>query len=216
MIAKTPTRTEAGLPEDAFVFACFNGMQKTTAPVFSRWMDILLATPNSVLWLLGGPDVVNQRLRKLAEERGVAPERLIFAPKAANPHHLARIALADLFLDTFAVNAHTTASDALWAGLPVVAKPGRSFVARVSAGLVRAAGLPELVVKTVADYEALALALARDPHRLAELKARLRTSPAELPLFDTARYARKLETAYREMIAIHEAGEPPRHIRISP
>jgi predicted O-linked N-acetylglucosamine transferase (SPINDLY family) len=210
------TRAECSLPEQGFVFCCFNNSYKITPVEFDIWMRLLSAVDGSVLWLLGTSAAAERNLRQEAGRRGVDPARLVFAPRMQVPEHLARHRLADLFLDTFAVNAHTTASDALWAGLPVLAKPGRSFVARVSAGLVRAAGLPELVVETVADYEALALALARDPHRLAQLKARLRTSPAELPLFDTARYARKLETAYREMIAIHEAGEPPRHIRISP
>lgn len=126
-IAATPTRKEAGLPEDAFVFACFNGMQKTGESTFARWMTILKETPGSVLWLLGANEGVNQRLRTLAEKAGVAPERLIFAPKAANAHHLARIALADLFLDTFPYGAHSTAADALTMGLPVLTFAGKSF-----------------------------------------------------------------------------------------
>jgi predicted O-linked N-acetylglucosamine transferase (SPINDLY family) len=209
------TRAECGLPAQGFVFSCFNNSYKITPVEFDIWMRLLDAVDGSVLWLLGTSASAERNLRQEAGRRGVDPARLVFAARMQVPEHLARHRLADLFLDTFVVNAHTTASDALWAGLPVLAKPGRSFVARVSAGLVRAAGLPELVVDTVADYEALALALARDPHRLAELRARLRASPAELPLFDTARYARNLEAAYREMIALHEAGERPRHIDVA-
>ncbi|PYB77945.1 glycosyl transferase [Rhizobium wuzhouense] len=209
VIAKTPTRTEAGLPEDAFVFACFNGMQKITAPVFSRWMDILLATPNSVLWLLGGPDVVNQRLRTLATERGVAPERLIFAPKAANPHHLARIALADLFLDTFPYGAHSTAADAITMGLPVLSLPGKTFASRFCSSIVVAAGIPELVCSSPNDYVAKAITYARNPAALKVVRQSLQDQRDGSVLRDIPALVRRLEELFWQMQGECERGETP-------
>ncbi|KQW31664.1 glycosyl transferase [Rhizobium sp. Root274] len=209
VIAKTPTRTEAGLPEDAFVFACFNGMQKTTAPVFSRWMDILLATPNSVLWLLGAADNVNQRLRTLAAERGVAPERLIFAPKAANPHHLARIALADLFLDTFPYGAHSTAADAITMGLPVLTVPGKTFASRFCSSIVSAAGIPELICATPADYVAKAIAFARTPAALKAVKQSLQDQREGSVLRDIPALVRRLEELFWEMQGDCEQDKTP-------
>ncbi len=137
-IAEKPSRKEAGLPEKAFVYACFNGMQKITQATFGQWMQILAAVPNSVLWLLTGGDNVDQRLRDLAKVAGVEAERLIFAPKAGNAQHLARVGVADLFLDTFPYGAHSTAADALTVGLPVLTYPGKTFAARFCHSIVHA------------------------------------------------------------------------------
>jgi predicted O-linked N-acetylglucosamine transferase (SPINDLY family) len=193
---RTPTRAEVGLPDTGFVFCCFNASYKITPPVFSVWMQLLQEVPGSVLWLLGGDAVIEANLRREAVDRGVDAGRLIFAPKAPLPDHLARHRLADLFLDTLPYNAHTTASDALWAGLPLVTCTGRSFAARVAASLLRATGLPDLVTASLEDYRDLALALARDPARLAALKARLAANLPAAPLFDTDRTGRQVETAY--------------------
>ncbi|MFN7418777.1 MAG: tetratricopeptide repeat protein [Alphaproteobacteria bacterium] len=193
---KTPTRAEAALPETGFVFCSFNASYKITPPVFDVWMQLLHEVPGSVLWLLGGDAVIEANLRREAVERGVDASRLVFAPKAPLPEHLARHRLADLFLDTLPYNAHTTASDALWAGLPLVTCTGRSFAARVAASLLRATGLPDLVTASLEDYRDLALALARDPARLAALKARLAANLPAAPLFDTDRTRRQVETAY--------------------
>lgn len=208
------TRAECGLPEQGFVLCCFNNSYKITPREFDIWMRLLQAIEGSVLWLLGTSKTAEHNLRREAARRGVDPARLVFAARAPVPEHLARHALADLFLDTFAVNAHTTASDALWAGVPVLTRPGQSFVARVCASLVSAAGLPELVVATDADYEQTALALARDPDRLSAFRARLCAAPARLPLFDTARYCRNLERAYRDMMECLREGRAPRAIAL--
>ncbi|MBX9698653.1 MAG: O-linked N-acetylglucosamine transferase, partial [Acetobacteraceae bacterium] len=164
---RAPTRAAAGLPESGTVFCSFNGTQKITPEVFARWMATLQGVPGSVLWLLKGCDEVDVRLREHAAAAGVAPERLVFAPLADNADHLARYALADLFLDTLPYGAHTTASDALWMGVPVLTVPGRGFAARVCASLVRAAGLPDFVCLTPEDYVARAIALGRDRAALA-------------------------------------------------
>jgi len=193
---ETPAREELGLPEDGFVFACFNNAYKITPREWDIWMRLLEAVPGSVLWLFKSNDWAQDALRRAAEARGVDPARLVFAPWAPPAAHLARLRAADLFLDCFACNAHTTASDALWAGLPVLTRPGRSFIARVAASLVTAVGLPELVAANDAAYEALALDLARSPGRLADLRARLAENRKTAPLFDSAGYARALEQAY--------------------
>jgi predicted O-linked N-acetylglucosamine transferase (SPINDLY family) len=207
---RTPTRAEVGLPDTGFVFCCFNASYKITPPVFSVWMQLLQEVPGSVLWLLGGDAVIEANLRREAVDRGVDAGRLIFAPKAPLPDHLARHRLADLFLDTLPYNAHTTASDALWAGLPLVTCAGRSFAARVAASLLRATGLPDLVTTSLEDYKALALALARDPGRLAALKARLAANLPGAPLFDTDRTRRQVERAYEIAWGRRMAGLEPR------
>lgn len=208
------SRAECGLPEKGFVFCCFNNSYKITPVEFDIWMRLLRAVEGSVLWLLGTSEAAERNLRAEAARRGVEPARIVFAPRMPVPEHLARHALADLFLDTFIVNAHTTASDALWAGLPVLARPGKSFVSRVSASLLVAAGLPELVAASADDYEAEALQLARDPARLATLRSQLQHDPARLQLFDTQRYVRHLEEAYRRMVSNQRAGRAPEHIQI--
>ncbi|MGQ9366074.1 O-linked N-acetylglucosamine transferase, SPINDLY family protein [Azospirillum sp. A39] len=208
--AATPGRAACGLPEAGTVFCCFNSAYKIAPPVFAVWMRLLRARPGSVLWLLEGHPEAAVNLRRAAAGQGVDPARLVFAPRAPLPDHLARHRLADLFLDTVPVGAHTTASDALWAGLPVLTVCGRSFAGRVAASLLRAAGLDELVAPSLQAYEAAALRLTAEPAALATVRARLQAGRAAAPLFDTDRFARALERAYATMWAIHAAGEAPR------
>lgn len=207
-------RADHGLPEDGFVFCCFNNLYKISRDAFAVWMRLLRAVDGSVLWLLEGWDEAAANLRRAAAAAGVAPERIVFAPFAPPPQHLARHRLADLFLDTAPYNAHTTGSDALWAGLPVLTFPGRTFAGRVGASLVAAAGLPELAVGSAAAYEATALALARDPARLAALKVKLAAARPTCPLFDPVRFARNIEAAFTEMDVRRRRGEPPRAIDV--
>ncbi|MES2711788.1 MAG: glycosyl transferase, partial [Pseudomonadota bacterium] len=190
VVAETPTRAALGLPEDATVFCSFNGAQKITPFVFARWMEILRGVPGSVLWLLKGAEAVDTRQRALADAAGIDPARLIFAPFAPNAQHIARYALADLFLDTTPYGAHTTASDALWMGVPILTLPGRGFASRVCASLVRAAGIPSLVCATPEEYTARAIALGRDRLRLAMYRDQLLASRGTSLLFDTARFVR--------------------------
>jgi protein O-GlcNAc transferase len=212
---ETPGRKEAGLPESGFVFCCFNNLYKITPQVFDRWLSILRRAPGSVLWLLQGRPEAARALRARADAGGVAPERLIFAPPLPLALHLARHRLADLFLDTLPYNAHTTASDALWAGLPVLTCPGGTFAARVATSLLHAAGLPELAVDSPEAYEALALELAHDPRRLAELKEKLAAQRLTCPLFDDVRFARHMEAAFAAMHARRLSGAPPRSFAVA-
>jgi predicted O-linked N-acetylglucosamine transferase (SPINDLY family) len=212
---RIPGRAEVGLPEKGFAFCCFNQSYKIDARMFAIWMRILAAVPGSVLWLFRSSATAESALRAAALCQGVAPERLVFATKLPKPEHLARHALADLFLDTHVVNAHTTASDALWAGVPLLTWPGKTFASRVAASLLHAVGLPELVAPNAAEYEALAIALARDPQRLHALRARLARNRLAAPLFDTDLYVRHLENAYEAMWAIHAAGERPRSFAVA-
>ena len=191
-----PGRAECGLPETGFVFCCFNQTYKITPREFGIWMRVLGQVEGSVLWLLGSNRWAEENLRREAEARGIAPDRLVFAGNLPQARHLARIRHADLFLDTFNVNAHTTASDALWAGVPVATLAGRQFAARVAASVLAAVGLPDLVTETEAAYEALILSLARDPAALAEVRTRLAANRATHPLFDTAGYARMIEAGF--------------------
>lgn len=208
-----PGRAQAGLPEEGFVFCCFNNPVKITPDVFDVWMRLLARCEGSVLWLFEGhAGAASRRLRAEAARRGVDGARLVFAPFAASPQHLARLQLADLFLDTLHYNAHGTASDALWAGVPVLTCRGAGFAGRVGASLLKAVGLPELITQSIAEYEALALALAADRPRLAALRARLAANRRTQPLFDTARTTRHIEAAYRAMWARHEAGLGPENI----
>lgn len=187
------SRADFGLPENAFVFCCFNATYKITAREFDIWMRVMGRVEGSVLWLFASNREVQGNLREQARRRGVDPARLIFAQALPNASHLARHVHADLFLDTFAVNAHTTASDALWTGLPLVTLIGEQFAARVAASLLHAIGLPELIVHSAHDYEALILALATDRGRLAEVKAKLVANREAMPLFDTQLYTRHFE-----------------------
>jgi predicted O-linked N-acetylglucosamine transferase (SPINDLY family) len=199
-------RSEVGLPDDAFVFCCFNGLHKISRFTFDRWMDVLRRVDGSVMWLLETQPQTQARLAGLAQERGVDGSRLIFAPRLNNASHLARYPLADLFLDTSPYGAHTTASDALWMGVPVLTLPGRSFASRVCASLVSAAGLPELVVGTSTDYVRAAIRLAQIPEELRALRARLTASRNTAVLFDTTLLARSLERLYRQMALEARAG----------
>ena len=200
-VGDTPGRSDAGLPTDGFVFCCFNHNWKITAPIFDIWMRLLQQVEGSVLWLLEGNASIRSNLAQEAAARGVAAERLIFAGRTSAEKHLARQRLADLFLDTLPYNAHTTASDALWVGLPVVTISGRSFPARVAASILKAADQEELIAPDLEQYEALALKLARNPAALAAIRNRLIASRDHLPLFDTARFTRNLEAAYAAMLA---------------
>jgi len=210
-----PSRTEAGLPAKGFVYCCFNNPYKITPEGFASWMRILNAVPDSVLWLLANEAEAMDRLRAVATGHGIDPARLIFAPHLPSAQHLARHRLADLFLDTLPYNAHTTASDALWAGLPVLTQMGQAFAGRVAASLLNAVGMPELITRDTAEYEALAIALGRDPARAAALKAKLAAAIPTAPLFDTPRFTRHLEGAYRLMWQRHAAGLAPEGFAVS-
>jgi predicted O-linked N-acetylglucosamine transferase (SPINDLY family) len=194
-----PSRAEAGLPDQGFVFCCFNDVHKITPSMFAIWMRLLAQAPGSVLWLLARNLGARANLRREAEARGIDPARLVFAEAADLPLHLARHALADLFLDTLPYNAHTTASDALWCGLPVLTVRGRTFAGRVAASLLHAIGLEDLAAPDLAAYEGLALALAADPERLAALRGRLARNRDTHPLFDIARFTGNLENLYRDL-----------------
>jgi protein O-GlcNAc transferase len=202
------------LPQNAFVFCCFNNPQKIMPEIFDIWMRLLRATEGSVLWLFAGNAKAAANLRLEAEKRGIAAERLIFAPKASVPDHLARHRLADLCLDTLPYNAHTTASDALWAGLPVLTCLGETFAGRVAASLLKAIGLDALITRTLAEYEALALRLVGDPAYLAALKDRLIRNRDGSLLFDTQRATRHIETAYQTMADIVRRNEKPRSFNV--
>ena len=210
----TPTRYQCGLPDAAFVFCCFNNTQKLNPAVFDIWMRVLTATDNSVLWLLEGSATASTNLRAAAERGGVSPQRLIFAAKTSLPDHLARLRQADLFLDTLPYNAHTTASDALWAGLPVLTQVGETFAGRVAASLLQAIGLPELITATPQDYEARAIELAASPAALAAIRRKLANNRITTPLFDTELFARRIEAAYTVMYERYQAGLPPHNIAV--
>lgn len=214
---RMPTRAEAGLPERGFVFCSFNNSYKFRPALFDVWMRLLGGTEDSVLWLRSGNPAAIANLRREAAARGVDPGRLVFAPYVkGREEHLARQGLADLFLDTLPYNAHSTASEALWAGLPVLTCLGGAFPGRVAASLLTAAGLPELVTRTLAEYEALAATLAREPDRLRRARDKLAGNRLTHPLFDAARFTRGLEAAYEQMRELHERGEAPRHLSIAP
>ena len=200
-IARTHSRAEYGLPENGFVFCCFNSPHKITPTIFDIWMRLLERVPGSVLWLLEGSEAAMANLRREAEARSKGgSERLVFAPSLANAEHLARFAVADLFLDTLPYNAHTLTSDALWGGCPVLTTTGETFVSRVAGSILHAAGLPELVTRTLTEYEAAALRLASDGAELGALRARVEKSRMDSPLFDTPRFAREIESAFEWMM----------------
>jgi len=211
---ETPSRSDCGLPKGSFVFCCFNNNYKIEPAVFDVWMRILSQVPDSVLWLLRSSPLAEINLRKEAAARGIVGERLVFAVRQPKAQHLARHRLADLFLDTHYCNAHTTASDALWAGLPLLTCPGQTFASRVSASLLTAVGLPELIAVSLEAYETLALHLATHPDELHRIREKLEANRLTQPLFDTPRFARALEQAYRAMWSLYESGEQPRQIAI--
>ncbi len=210
-LSPPPDRASAGLPEHGFVFCCFNQAFKFTPEIFAVWRRLLQATENSVLWLLASPRAEGN-LRNEAWNHGVSGDRLVFAPDATQAEHLRRLQLADLVLDTSPYGAHTTASDALWAGVPVVTRPSATFASRVAGSLLHAVGLPELIVENEDDYYDLALALAHDPQRLASLRKKLAENRATAPLFDVAAYTQALEDLYRQMEARRRANLPPAEI----
>ncbi|WP_442753613.1 tetratricopeptide repeat protein [Methylocystis sp. JAN1] len=208
-------RAETGLPDDAFVYCCFNNSYKVLPPVFDIWMRILGKVPRAVLWLIEDNAPARDNLRREARSRGVDDARLIFSPRIPLAEHLARHRLADLFLDTLPYNAHTTASDALFAGVPLLTCAGPTFAGRVAASLLKAVGLPELIAEDLAEYEALAVELASRPEKLAALRAHLENQGRASPLFDARRYVRHLERAYAEIHHRRGEGLPPDHIRIA-
>ena len=208
------TRSEMGLPEHGFVFCCFNNNYKMSAVVFDVWMSLLLKVKGSVLWLRKSNKWSEANFRKEAEKRGVNPSRLVFADRAPMDEHLARHRLADLFLDTFGFNAHTTATEALWAGLPVVTKLGKGFAARVAGSLLTAIDLPELITETEQQYEALIMNLATNPERLAAIKQKLASNRSSKPLFNTELFTKHLEAGYQQAYQHYFDGKNPETIYV--
>lgn len=215
-IADLPTREQAGLPADGLVLSCFNNSYKLSPELFDIWCRLLLAAPNSCLWLIEENAQVRENLRAEARKRGIEPDRLVMAQRLPYAQHLARLQWADLFLDTLPFNAGTSASDALWAGVPILTCAGETFASRMAGSLLRAAGLPELVTSDLDAYERLGLQLVADPPSLRKFKRRLTASRRQVPLFDTERYCRHLEAAYRLMWQRAERGEAPSTLWVEP
>ena len=211
---KDTSRNDFDLPQEAFVFCCFNNTFKITPNEFNIWMSVLSKVDGAVLWLLKTDERAEMNIKSEAKKRGVDPNRLVFANKLPQAEHLARHKHADLFLDTFCYNAHTTASDALWAGLPVITKKGEQFAARVSASLLTAVGLPELITETDADYENLIIELANQPEKLCKIRSKLQSNRLTKPLFDTKRYTRNFEAGLLQAYDLYFKGEQPRHIYV--
>lgn len=217
LIAETTiSRRDCKLPEKGFVFCCFNAAFKIQPSFFAIWMRLLKAVPDSVLWLISAYSEVQPNLRREAQAHGVDPDRLIFASVITLPHHLARHKYADLFLDTLPYGAHTTASDALWAGLPVLTCMGDTFAGRVGSSALRAVGMPELITSSLEEYEARALDLALNPSKLDQIKQKLKQNIATTPMFDTAAYTKHLEAAYTHMWELWTSGRPPQPFSIEP
>jgi predicted O-linked N-acetylglucosamine transferase (SPINDLY family) len=214
-IGGKPSRAEAGLPETGFVFCNFNSSYKLTPDTFAGWMRILKQVDGSVLWLLESQGPFAQNVRRAAESHGVDGARILFAPDLPPADHLARLGLADLFLDSLPYNAHTTASDALWAGVPLLTRRGSAFPGRVAASLLMAAGLPELVTENAQDYEAQAVTLAKNSKLLGALRDRLTANRASCELFDTGLFRRRIEAAYTQMWQRWLAGEPPQAFTVT-
>jgi len=204
-----PSRSTCGLPETGFVFCCFNNAYKITPEIFDIWMRLLSRVEGSVLWLLELDAAAGRNLRREAEARGIQAHRIVLAPFLKLEDHLARGRLADLFVDTLPVNAHTTASDALWMGVPVLTCLGTTFAGRVAASLLSAVGLEELITHSLDEYESLALSLAGDPERLAQIRAKLARNRDTYPLFDTPHFTRHIEAAYQQMFERQQQGLPP-------
>lgn len=213
---QTPSRAQLGLPDQGFVFCSFNNAYKLSRPIFELWMRLLQAVEGSVLWLSEANKDMACNLQREAERCGIDQARIVFAPHMPLADHLARQQLADLFLDSTPYNAGATGAAALWAGLPVLTRLGETFVGRMAASMLHAVGLPELVVKSLAEYEALAVDIARDPERCAALKAKLAHNRQIYPLFDTARFVRHLEAAYSKMWQDHRAGRRPTAFAVEP
>ncbi|MBD2461995.1 tetratricopeptide repeat protein [Oscillatoria sp. FACHB-1407] len=211
-IPPAPSRPAIGLPETGFVYCCFNNTRKIDPHLFSVWMRILQQVPNSVMWLFHSYPTAEHNLKQTAEKQGIRGDRLIFAQRLPKAEHLNRLQLADLFLDTRFYNAHTTASDALWAGVPVLTTLGDTFAARVAASLLTAVGLPELITPSLEAYEQQAIQLAQHPQTLHALKTKLATQRLTMPLYDTERSVRAIEQAYQMMWQVYQSGESPRSL----
>jgi predicted O-linked N-acetylglucosamine transferase (SPINDLY family) len=211
-VGMRPPREDCGLPASGFVFCCFNNAYKITRPVFSIWCRLLLAVEGSVLWLMDCNHQARTNLLREATAARVDASRIVFASPLPLSEHLGRLQNADLVLDTFPYNAHTTASDALWSGVPIVTRPGETFASRVAASLLIAAGLPQLVTNSIEDYEHLALSMARSPDLLARTRAELAAQRAVCPLFDSLSYTRSLESLYTRMFDRYISGLPPDHL----
>ena len=208
------SRADCALPDDGFVFCCFNGNQKIDHEIFEVWMGILSEVPNSVLWLYRSTTGPEANLRKEAEKRGVESHRIVFADSLPKPQHLARHRLAGLFLDTLVYNAHTTASDALWTGLPLITLPGETFACRVAASLLTAVGMPELIMPDLETYEKTAIRLATNPGELQGIRDKLAKNRTTTPLFDTPRWTRNWEKALKIIWERYERGEEPGHLEV--
>ena len=215
-IAPIPSRGDAGLPDSGIVFCAFNNVLKYMPEIFASWMRVLAAVPGSVLWMPELTEAAQENLCREAELAGVAGSRIVFAPHVERQEdHLARLSLADVFVDTLPCNAHTNAADALWASVPVVTCTGSTFAGRVAGSQLNAIGLPELVTNTLPDYETLAISLGTDPERLAAIKEKLARNKNSQPLFDTARFTRNLESAFTQMHAMASRGESPRSFDVA-
>jgi predicted O-linked N-acetylglucosamine transferase (SPINDLY family) len=211
-----PSRSGLGLPSDAFVFTCQNTVYKISPEVFDIWMRLLHGVKGSILWLTFADPMAIENLQREASARGIAPERIVFGSWVKErADHLARLQLADLFLDTQPYNAHTTACDALWVGLPLVTRLGNTFPARVAASLLGAMNLPELVTRSLDEYEQTARTLALNPDKLADVKAKLARNRDTAPLFDTPRFTRNLESAYVTMWERYQTGLAPAPFAVS-
>jgi len=208
------SKKDFGFPISSFIFCCFNNNYKILPETFDGWMKVLKAVEGSVLWLFQDNNWVVNNLKEEAQKRGVSESRLVFAKRLPLDEHLARHRQADLFLDTFPYNAHTTASDALWAGLPVLTLMGESFASRVAASLLNAIDLPELITSSQEQYEALAIELANNPAKFKALKAKLEANRLTTPLFDTPRFTKHLEDAYTKIYERYHADLPVEHIYI--
>jgi predicted O-linked N-acetylglucosamine transferase (SPINDLY family) len=215
MADQTLSRAELGLPETGFVFCCFNNNYKITPQVFNVWMTILSEVKGSILWLLADNATAEINLKNQAKAHGISPDRLIFANRMPLTKHLARQRQADLFLDTFPCNAHTTASDALWAGLPLLTQQGHTFPGRVAASLLHAIGLPELIAKTQSEYLALAIEYGNNAKKIAQLKQKLAANRLTTPLFNTAEFATNLENIFSQMAERQHANLGPTDIYIN-
>jgi predicted O-linked N-acetylglucosamine transferase (SPINDLY family) len=211
-----PSRMELGLPGNAFVFCCFNNNLKITREVFGLWLQLLRDKPDSVLWLLADNDAAARNLKQAVRDAGTNPDRIIFAQRVDPQQHLARHVSADLFLDTWPYNAHTTASDALWAGLPALTCMGATFASLVGASLLTACNLPELITRTPRDYLDRARELAHDPRQLEAIRRKLQATRLTVPLFNTERFTRHLETAYDLAWERFTQGLLPEHITVPP
>jgi len=213
--ARQFTREELGLPETGFVFCCFNNNYKILPTTFNSWIRILNAVEGSVLFLYADNECSKANLIKEACLCGIDSARLIFGGRIPKEEYLARYRVCDLFLDTFPYNAGTTASDALWVGLPVLTRIGQSFASRVAASLLNAIGLPELITSTQEEYEAMAIELAMNPQKLRDIKLRLAKNRFTAPLFDTSLFTKNLEAIYIKMMERYQAGLEPEHIAIT-